>query len=239
MYNDFYVYAFYIIDTWEIFYIGKGRGKRCKVKCGRNEDCLSIMEHNKWDYIILQDALSEIEALALEKIVGLHFKSVGLAQTSKAFGGRAGWVSQETRDKTSLSMKQYCENNPRPILKNGKRLSDEHCFKIAQSLRARCGNKNPVRRTVPIYPEFRFGMSGQEHWGYGKCLLEDTKKKITDKALKKTVLCVETGAVYPSIREAERQTGINNACIARCCQKQVGFKTAGGFHWEYYVKEIK
>lgn len=36
---------------------------------------------------------------------------------------------------------------------------------------------------------------------------------------------------YPSIKEAERQTDINNACICLCCNGKL--KTAGGFRWEY------
>ena len=35
------------------------------------------------------------------------------------------------------------------------------------------------------------------------------------------VLCIETGIIYSSIREAERQTNIPN------------YKTAGGYHWKH------
>lgn len=40
-------------------------------------------------------------------------------------------------------------------------------------------------------------------------------------------------AQYPSIREAERQTGIDNAWISGCCRGKYGYKTAGGFIWNY------
>lgn len=43
------------------------------------------------------------------------------------------------------------------------------------------------------------------------------------------VLCVETGIVYPSMTEAERQTGVNNPNISGCCNNKR--KTAAGFHW--------
>ena len=43
------------------------------------------------------------------------------------------------------------------------------------------------------------------------------------------VQCIETGVVYPSIREAYRQTGAKN--IGQCC---IGKRnTAGGCHWKY------
>lgn len=49
----------------------------------------------------------------------------------------------------------------------------------------------------------------------------------------KQVLCIETGIIYPSIREAERQTGIANTHIAACCTHKPHYKTAGGYHWKY------
>lgn len=49
----------------------------------------------------------------------------------------------------------------------------------------------------------------------------------------KPIKCVETGIIYYGVREAERQTGIYQSSISRCCNDNYGFKTAGGYHWEY------
>lgn len=57
----------------------------------------------------------------------------------------------------------------------------------------------------------------------------------------KPVLCVETNIIYPSTREAERQTGVNHSKITNVCKGNVRYfngkpyidKTAGGFHWQY------
>lgn len=49
-------------------------------------------------------------------------------------------------------------------------------------------------------------------------------------ALKK-VLCVETNKVYPSAHEAERQTGIFNQSIIKCCKGK--YKSTNGYHWQY------
>lgn len=43
------------------------------------------------------------------------------------------------------------------------------------------------------------------------------------------VLCIETGTVYSSTQEAERQTGIKRPSISNCINGKR--KTAGGFHW--------
>lgn len=43
------------------------------------------------------------------------------------------------------------------------------------------------------------------------------------------VLCVETGEVYPSAHEVERQMGIFQTSVSACCNGRQ--KTAGGYHW--------
>lgn len=50
-------------------------------------------------------------------------------------------------------------------------------------------------------------------------------------ATSKQVECIETGIVYKSTREAERQTGIAHNGIALTCTGKR--KSAGGFHWRY------
>ena len=47
----------------------------------------------------------------------------------------------------------------------------------------------------------------------------------------KRVLCVETGKIYPSTRELERQLGFYNSNISKCCNGR--YKQAYGFHWRY------
>ena len=57
-------------------------------------------------------------------------------------------------------------------------------------------------------------------------------KKTIAEAKNKSVMCIETGEVYISLKDAEDNTGINRACIGNCCKGKQ--KTAGKFHWKYY-----
>ena len=41
---------------------------------------------------------------------------------------------------------------------------------------------------------------------------------------------------YQTIREAERETGVDHSVISRCCKGKV--KTAGGFRWEYRREQV-
>jgi hypothetical protein len=48
---------------------------------------------------------------------------------------------------------------------------------------------------------------------------------------KKNVLCIDTGIIYESTREAERKTGAYHGDISKCCK---GVKNiAGGYRWKY------
>lgn len=51
------------------------------------------------------------------------------------------------------------------------------------------------------------------------------------KDMSKPVKCLETGKIYPSTIEAQRETGIRNGNISHCCLGNR--KTAGGYHWRY------
>ncbi len=62
----------------------------------------------------------------------------------------------------------------------------------------------------------------------GSFISEVTKGKIS-KANSKKVLCVETGLIYISAKEAQEKTGIWN--ISHCCRGL--YKSAGKMHWRY------
>lgn len=100
-------------------------------------------------------------------------------------------------------------NKGRPSPQRGVQLSEEHKRHIAA---ARTGRPHP-------------------HKG---CVFTDAHRKNLSEAhahQKRAVLCVETGRVYLSIREAEILTGIRH--IGECCREVPKHKTAGGYHWKF------
>lgn len=50
------------------------------------------------------------------------------------------------------------------------------------------------------------------------------------KRLSKKILCVETGIIYTSAKEAGELLNIDSSCIRKCCKGKR--KTAGGYHWK-------
>lgn len=68
----------------------------------------------------------------------------------------------------------------------------------------------------------------------------DRHKKVGEKLKNnakrsKQIICVETGEIYPSIREASRQTGINSGDLCKCCKNEN--YTYFGKHYRYFEEE--
>lgn len=73
--------------------------------------------------------------------------------------------------------------------------------------------------------------NSQYNINYGK-RNEIVSKKLTNHPKKsKKIRCVETGIVYSSSREIERELGYFHSNILACCNGKR--KTRGGYHWEY------
>lgn len=51
----------------------------------------------------------------------------------------------------------------------------------------------------------------------------------------KPVVCVETGVVYPSTKEASHLSGVYINVLRDCLKERI--ETAGGFHWKYYKEQ--
>lgn len=68
---------------------------------------------------------------------------------------------------------------------------------------------------------------------YGTSIKRRSSKMINNKYISKPVLCIETGIVYQSGKEASRQLKINYTGLACCCQGKIHYNTAGGYHWAY------
>ena len=99
--------------------------------------------------------------------------------------------------------------------------------------------------------------TGENNYWYGKHHSEETKKKISEantgkhfsEEHRKKISQSKGGrgvlqfskngefiAEYPSLVEAERNTGCNNCSICNCCKGNR--KSAGGFIWKYKKSEI-
>lgn len=74
-------------------------------------------------------------------------------------------------------------------------------------------------------------ISHKDNIKYGTRNERVAKKLRNRKDQSKPVLCVESGKIYTSQREAARQTGAYQTSITQCCRGKL--KTTKGYHWRY------
>jgi len=110
----------------------------------------------------------------------------------------------------------------------------EHC-----KIDSFCKRVSEAKKGKSLSEEARRKMSEAKK---GKSLSEEHKRKISE-ALKghkkpdgagtppKKVLCVETGELFESIRDAHRKTGVHPGNISLACNGKL--KTTGGYHWTF------
>ena len=70
----YYVYEWYIVETNEVFYVGKGTARRCREHKRRNKMFLDIYNTHKCTYRIVKDKLTEKEAFDYEIYLIKHYR---------------------------------------------------------------------------------------------------------------------------------------------------------------------
>lgn len=117
----FYVYEWFIKNTNEIFYVGKGCGKRYLVK-NRNDIFNKIISENDCDVKIIAYFEKEEDAFNFEEEKIKYLKSLGQAKANKDYGGNGGVSSVWTDE----MRKRMSENNPMKDEKQRKRMSEHN-----------------------------------------------------------------------------------------------------------------
>lgn len=91
MRNNFYVYEWFIVDTLEIFHVGKGKDERMyQTTNNRNKHFKNIVNKYNCSVRLYKSNLTEQEAWDIEKKRISELKIVGQAKTNYHIGGRGG-----------------------------------------------------------------------------------------------------------------------------------------------------
>ena len=82
-------------------------------------------------------------------------------------------------------------------------------------------------------------ISAKDNTNYGTCIQRRAEKFKNGPCSKAVLQFSKDGEFikeYPSTMEAQRQTGISNGNIGKCCMHKPRYNTAGGYKWEYKEK---
>ena len=139
-------------------------------------------------------------------------------------------LTKEEAEQKEIELIAFYKSNQRKYgynIENGGncvgKMSKETKKKISKSnIGKNTGIKNGM---YGKHPKGEFKKGNIPH-NKGKKTSEEERRKRS-----KPVLCVETGIIYYSAREANKQTGISYKSISSVCNKKR--KTTGGYHWEF------
>lgn len=141
MNNQFYVYEWFNVDTNEVFYVGKGSGKRAFDTKHRNKIFQEYYINNSCKVRIVKDNLDEESAFKLEKITIEQYKQNNQCIANIAEGGYGGYNFIWTDE-----MREYkSKYNPMKDEKQRKRMSINNPMKKPEvAKKVANANKRPV-----------------------------------------------------------------------------------------------
>lgn len=113
--NVFYVYTHSTDVGGDVFYVGKGKGRRAWARTGRSPEWTEVVSKFGLVVSLVKEGLNEDDAYSLEEdlITSYRMRGNNLVNKTNGGGGTSGWVcSESTKNKISRkrSIKTYCSN---------------------------------------------------------------------------------------------------------------------------------
>ena len=138
-------------------------------------------------------------------------------------------LGTKTSDSTKNKIRLALLNKPK---------AKEHVERVANSNRGK--KHNMVKKRNPVSEEGKKNMRdariGKPSNAKGIKWSEEAKKNMSDKSYRKRrVKNITTNKVFDSILEASTYYNVTKSNISLSCQNKR--KTAGGYEWEYVIKE--
>lgn len=224
--NEFYTYEYYVEDTDEVFYIGKGKGDRA-FSGRRNKFCEDMKSTHNWKVRIIKDNLTEEEAFAEEIRLIKHYReNTDYRITNRTDGGDGASgliVSEEVKRKISESSKlkwqdEEFKKNQMYHRQHGVYKSKEFSMKISALTKGELnGNYNN-----------RWNEKQKRHLSEKRKLLGLAKGINNPKATK--IMCIETGEIFDYIGLAQKKYGVKHEGSFTVAFKNP-IRTCAGLHW--------
>lgn len=230
--SKFYVYAHYLEETGDVFYIGKGTRKRGWAKSsGRSKEWSDHVKSSKVRIVVIYDNLDEIECYRKEIEVIAIARSIGLPLVNKSTGGGGPSGYESTKVKKVYSSL-------------GEEFKSLTC---AQNFLRKNGWPTAVLSNIISCCKGRSSFMYGRAWSYNFIPVHPTEtdlKKITVERCLKMGKPVFTnkGEHFPSIAEASRELRSNGFPSASSGTIGRAIRTKGVSYnrmWSFSPMEIK
>lgn len=196
----------------------------------RNKYFYRAIEKYGWDnlqHCVLCQCSTLAEANRVEADLIAKYKSNDPRYGYNISGGGDGStrVAESTRRLMSRLRKGRFVGKDNPNY--GRKRSAEERARMSAALREYYSTHVSPRRGAPLSEEARSKMSASRK----KSTRAQEAIRRLNQSKAKPVRCIETGTVYSSTHEVERQKGYRQGNIAAACRGE--YAQAYGFHWEY------
>ena len=233
--EQFYVYEWYIVQTQEVFYVGKGKNNRWKSLQSRNKFFIDMYNSHECDTRIVYDKLTETEAFAKEKeLIKYYRENTKFRLTNQTDGGEGTAGRKFT---------------PEELIGHSKR------FKLLWENPDYREKMRKMREESGIYQsqEFRDKISklvkGENNPNYQNYWTDDQKRHLSDIAKKPgrykneknptatKIICLETGEVFECIKHALKKYNVKNEASFTAALNNIQ-RTAAEMHWRRFEERL-
>jgi hypothetical protein len=223
MYNQnmktYYVYLHTRNDTGEVFYVGKGQGRRAWWKNGRNRHWHFLAQKHGYEVHIWCDELTEAQAFEIEKERISFYGRNNLCNYTDGGDGASGakrTEAQKLHMKEKMTGRKFSNQTLEKMKLAASNRTEETRQKQANAIRGRRHTEEHKQKISTA--------------GIGRMPTEETKKKISDahkgkpksidavkkmaKSKSKKVMCLTNSKIYESQSEAARQLNLKSSHIS-------------------------
>lgn len=245
----YYVYLWKIKDTGEVFYVGKGTGKRYLTRKRENKYFMNMLNSHECEAVIYKDGLNEEEAFELEKETIAYYRTTNCRLTNVLEGGENppkhyGKFTQEHKDNISRGIKRHYLEHPEDCKKNSEKMKEflasdrsrefkEKSLKAKQTSEFREKQAERSKKALNT-EEFhkRHSLKMKEVNNRPEMRARHIgSNNINAQKVRQYDLNGDFIAEYETVAEASRITGISHSKI--CAVARGDRKTSGGYKWAY------
>lgn len=224
--KEFYVYEYYMINTGEVFYIGKGKGKRAYTG-KRNKFCTDMMNTHDWNIRIVADNLTEEEAFHKEKELIKYYKENTTYRLTNQTSGGDGTSGFKMPRSAILKMSKMSKD----------KWKDEEYRNIQLWHR-----QNGIYKSKEFKEKISELTKGEKNGNYGNRWNDEQKESLSklrkERGLSKgeqnpkatKIMCIETGEIFEYIKLAQEKHNVKHESsfsIALDTKE----RTCADFHW--------
>ena len=204
--REFYVYLHIRLDNMTPFYVGKGKRDRA-YDLDRSDFHNSVRDEYDCKVVIIKDKLTESQAFRLEKrMIKYYVLTLGYGIPIKGYDNYDHDLPYLTNftwgGEGTSGLNAFANKTPEEMEIIRRNLSESH-------------------KGIQFSEEHKQNLSKSHS---GKQFSEETKRKMSE-AKNKKVICITTGKIFNSQKEASNHYNVSPNSISRCCGGRL--KSAG------------